>query len=64
MFYTFKCYLQKLPMNVGKEKGRERQQLLAAGKQPPVKMSMIQPVRVQAFVLSQGIFQLHSINNF
>ena len=51
-------------MNVGKEKGRERQQLLAAGKQPPVKMSMIQPVRVQAFVLSQGIFQLHSINNF
>ena len=51
-------------MNVGKEKGRERQQLLAVGKQPWVKMSMIQLVRVQAFVLFQGIFQLHSINNF
>ena len=64
MFYNFKCYLQKLPMNMGKEKGRERQQLLAVGKQPWVKMSMIQLVRVQAFVLFQGIFQLHSINNF
>ena len=64
MFYNFKCYQQKLPKSVGEERGRERRRRPAVGKQPCVKMSMIQLARVQAFVLFQGIFQLHSINNF